>query len=70
MHSRVSVHHFAGVFCGFLKVLQVGLDLAHRAPHPQQVDVSVSQNWLGLLNAVPADFHHLKSKKQKKQNLF
>lgn len=48
-----------GVICSFLKVLQVRLHLAHCAPHPQQVDVSVSQNRLGLLNAFPADFHHL-----------
>lgn len=58
-HSHVSFHHFAGVLCSVIEVLQVGLHLTQCAPHPQQVDVSVSQNRLGSVYGVPADFHHL-----------
>lgn len=59
-HLHVSLHHLPGVICSIIKVLQVSLNLAHCAPHPQQVDVSVCQNRLCLLNALPADFHNLK----------
>lgn len=58
-HSHVSFHHFAGELCSIVEVLQVGLHLTQCAPHPQQVDVSVSQNRLGSVYGVPADFHHL-----------
>lgn len=56
---RVAVNHFAGVLGSVVEVLQVGLHLAQSAPNPQQVDVSVTENRLCFVDALPADFHHL-----------
>lgn len=63
-HSHVSIHHFAGIVCSVIKVLQVSLHLTQSAPHSQQVDVSVSQNWFCFLYAFPADFYHLEKKEK------
>lgn len=62
LHSHVSLHHFSGVFCSIVEVLQVSLHFTHCAPHPQQVNVCLSQNRFCLLNAFPADFYYLKNK--------
>lgn len=62
LHScnlHVAVDHFARVLGSVVEVLQVRLHLAQRAPYPQLVDMSVTQNRLSLFKALPADFHHL-----------
>lgn len=59
-YSHVSFHHFTGIVSSFFKVLQVRLYLTEYTPHSQQVDVSVGQHWLCLLNALCAEFYHLK----------
>lgn len=56
---HVAINHFAGILGSVVEVLQVGLHLAQSAPHPQQVDVSVTENRLCFVDALPADFHHL-----------
>lgn len=56
---HVAVNHFAGILGSVVEVLQVGLHLAQSAPHPQLVDVSVPEDRLRFVDAVPADFHHL-----------
>lgn len=66
--SHVSLNHSAGVLCSIIEVLQISLHLTKRAPNPQQIDVTISQNWFCFLYAVPADFYHLKRKTRRENS--